>query len=197
VLNDTRVIPARLEGRAQPRGEPGGGGGHACIAVWRRTAGRRSCGPERSWRPATASRSGKARIALASWVRSTPRWWRRARAGKSRSPSTLRARPRRRHRRRGAMPLAALHRRQAGRGRARPRRLPDRLRPRGRLGGRARPRACTSRRNCSRAGCGRRGTAFVTLHVGAGTFLPVKAETWPSTGCTPSGARWMRRPPSG
>ena len=35
---------------------------------------------------------------------------------------------------------------------------------------------------------------FVTLHVGAGTFLPVKAEDTARTRCTPSGARCRRRP---
>ncbi len=35
---------------------------------------------------------------------------------------------------------------------------------------------------------------FVTLHVGAGTFLPVKADDTPTTRCTPSGARFPPRP---
>jgi S-adenosylmethionine:tRNA ribosyltransferase-isomerase len=39
-------------------------------------------------------------------------------------------------------------------------------------------------------------THFVTLHVGAGTFLPVKADDTPSTACTPSGARSTPPPPT-
>ena len=34
---------------------------------------------------------------------------------------------------------------------------------------------------------------FVTLHVGAGTFLPVKAEDTAAHACTPSGARFRPR----
>ncbi len=41
------------------------------------------------------------------------------------------------------------------------------------------------------------GVEFVTLHVGAGTFLPVKAETLAEHRMLPSGARWTRGPPSG
>jgi S-adenosylmethionine:tRNA ribosyltransferase-isomerase len=40
--------------------------------------------------------------------------------------------------------------------------------------------------------------ARVTLHVGAGTFQPVRSENLPSTACTASGTRWAPRrwPPS-
>ena len=37
------------------------------------------------------------------------------------------------------------------------------------------------------------GRETLTLHVGAGTFLPVKAETPPSTRCTPNGAASTRQ----
>ena len=41
------------------------------------------------------------------------------------------------------------------------------------------------------------GRETLTLHVGAGTFLPVKAETSTSTRCTPNGAGSTRRRRSG
>ena len=56
-------------------------------------------------------------------------------------------------------------------------RLPDDVRPRRMAPSRRRPPGCTSRRSCSRRSTTRGvGRHFVTLHVGAGTFLPVKAE---------------------
>lgn len=36
---------------------------------------------------------------------------------------------------------------------------------------------------------------FVTLHVGAGTFQPVRVETSPSTSCIPSGTASLRKQP--
>jgi hypothetical protein len=71
---------------------------------------------------------------------------------------------------------AALYRRQARRGRARPRRLPDHLRPRGgrRRGAHGRPAFHAGAiRALDKKGVERH---FVTLHVGAGTFLPIKAD---------------------
>ena len=37
--------------------------------------------------------------------------------------------------------------------------------------------------------------ATVTLHVGAGTFLPLRGETRAPSACTPNGARCRRKPP--
>ncbi len=55
---------------------------------------------------------------------------------------------------------------------------------------RRRPPACISPKVSPR-GLAARGIAVhtVTLHVGAGTFLPVKAEESPGTRCTPNGAQ--------
>ena len=41
------------------------------------------------------------------------------------------------------------------------------------------------------------GRETLTLHVGAGTFLPVKADDTSDHGCTPNGAGSTPRPPSG
>jgi hypothetical protein len=72
--------------------------------------------------------------------------------------------------------------------------LPDRVRaPRRRRGG-AHRRAAFRRRAAGHAGRPRCPHAFVTLHVGAGTFQPVKTGTWPSTRCTASGTRFRPRP---
>ena len=53
------------------------------------------------------------------------------------------------------------------------------------------PRRCISTMALLRElGDGRRLSRFVTLHVGAGTFLPVKVEDVTiRTGCMPNGAR--------
>ena len=70
----------------------------------------------------------------------------------------------------------ALHRLAPRGGRARPRRLSDHVRARGGRGGGADRGPAFHRSACSRRL--RRGTSrvhFVTLHVGAGTFLPVRS----------------------
>ena len=94
-----------------------------------------------------------------------------------------RLRPLRRRSRRGDRTRSAIcrcrptsPRKRAGR-RARPRRLPDRLRRARRAPSPRRPPACISRRTCSQRSTRAASSArFVTLHVGAGTFLPVKAD---------------------
>ncbi len=123
----------------------------------------------------------------------------RARAGRSRwrsnSPGAALDQRHRRARRDAA---AALHRRQAPRRRRdRPRRLPDRLRRARRRSGRAHGGAALHRAiaapRSTQAGVER---AHVTLHVGAGTFLPVKADDTPKrTSCTRNGVKSPPRPP--
>ena len=77
----------------------------------------------------------------------------------------------------GHIPLPPYIASRTARGRARPRRLPDDLRPRGGRGGGADGRAALHAGAVGGArGARRRPATTVTLHVGAGTFLPVKAD---------------------
>ena len=71
---------------------------------------------------------------------------------------------------------AALHRRQARRRGRRPRATTRPSTPSRTARSRRRRRACTSRPSCWRRSTRAASTPFVTLHVGAGTFLPVKAD---------------------
>ena len=74
----------------------------------------------------------------------------------------------------GHVPLPPVH--QAGRSSARSRALPDRVRPGARLGGRAHGRAAPSA--TSLPALAARGVEIVeiTLHVGYGTFQPVRVD---------------------
>ena len=78
--------------------------------------------------------------------------------------------------RHGAMPLPPYIKRPRGGDAARPGRLPDDVRPQRRAPSRRRPPGCISPRRCSIARRARHRWATVTLHVGPGTFLPVKVD---------------------
>ena len=160
VFNDTKVIPARLEGR---RGEPGSG---------RRCSSATACGGG-GRRASLALREGRP-IAF----------------GAGRLGDRAEAQPR-------AADAARLRRRRAGRDPARGSRWGCRCRPTSpaRAADEAergtttrpcsrertarwprRPRRCISTPACSRRCAAGIGRETLTLHVGAGTFLPVKVE---------------------
>ena len=162
VFNDTRVIPAQLEGR---RGDARVG-----VTLHKRAG-------LRSWwafvRNAKRVRDGDV-VDFGHGVSATaverddggrdPLRLCRRRAGRSA------ARARRAH------AAAALHRLEAPDRRRRRRRLSDDVRARGRRGRRADRRAPLHRRDDRRARCQGRARETLTLHVGAGTFLPVKVD---------------------
>ncbi len=78
---------------------------------------------------------------------------------------------------RGPDAAAALYRREAAGGCGRPRRLSDDVRARGGRGRGADRGAAFHRRGCSTRSMARGiGRETLTLHVGAGTFLPVKVD---------------------
>ena len=76
--------------------------------------------------------------------------------------------------------------------------LPDRLRRASPARWRRRPRACISTRRCSSA-CARaaRRSRKLTLHVGVGTFQPVRVETVEAHRMHASATRIPRRDPAG
>ena len=166
VLNDTRVIPARLAGVRRRAS-----GGEARIE-----ATLIAHGADGAWR--ALARPGK-RLAVGDRIEFGG-GLARGGAGQGRGRGAARLRPRRRGADGGAGggrrdAAAALYRGAAAGGRRRPARTIRRSSPRGPGRWRRRPRRCTSTRRCWTT-LAARGVArtFVTLHVGAGTFLPVK-----------------------
>ena len=175
VVNDTKVIAARLTGRRIGRGEAN----REIEATLHRgstaRAGAPSSSPPSGSRRATSSGSAT-RAGCASSASSTPPWRKRARAGRSRSPSRSTDRcSTRRSTSAAHMPLPPY---------IAARRAPD---ERDRAdyqtmfaqaeGSVAAPTAGLHFTDALLARLAERGIALhkVTLHVGAGTFLPVKA----------------------
>ena len=172
----TRVIPAQLEGFRSRDGN------QSRISA---TLHMRS-GPDR-WkafvRPGKRVKEGD-RFELRRRRRNLPcgrarRHGRGARRGRRDRADLRSVRPgaRRGDHGRGPHPAAALYCVETRRGRAGPARLPDDLRPRRRRRRRPPRPGCISRRISSRRSTRAASSRhFVTLHVGAGTFLPVKAD---------------------
>ena len=167
------------DGRADARRSRAPDRGHADPRESMRAVGAPSRGPPRKSTSASGSASAQAEKATpACSARSTPKSRRKGEGGEVLLAFALR----RRRARRGDRPLrrhaaAALYRRAPARptratgGTTRPCSPPSRApSPR-------RPPACISRPSSSRA-IEARGVALhrLTLHVGAGTFLPVKVE---------------------
>ena len=179
VVNDTKVIPAQLTGRRL--GSPGALTGprdrRDTDPAARRgaLAGLGQARPQAHGRRHGAVRRGGQGL--------FPRRARRDRRGEGRSRRgdvrlhLCRPGARRGDRRARRDAAAALYRRAPRRRRARPRRLPDRLRAARRARSRRRPPACISREPLV-ARLAERGIGVhtVTLHVGAGTFLPVQGR---------------------
>ena len=119
----------------------------------RQRAGRRWSSRPRSCKSATASASARrARARPACSARSTPTSKRKARGARSRCASPFRRGARRGDRPRSArMPLPPYIAGKRAADDARPRRLPDHVRARGRARSPRRPRGCISRPSCSRA----------------------------------------------
>ena len=154
VFNDTRVIPARLKG-VRDRGDGRvRGRGHPAPRARARTAGPPSCGPASGWRAGDRIALRRdATTAPACSARSTPRSPEKGEGGEVTLAFDL-AGPdaRRGHRRASALmplpPYIAAKRAEDERDRTDYQTV---YAARGRLGGRARPRACISRRSCWRA----------------------------------------------
>ena len=173
VFNDTRVIPARLNGVRTPPGAPGQ---RIEVTLHLRESAdalaRLRAPGQAAGAPATASRFGERRRALGATVVEKGEGGEVTLAfdlaGADLDAAIAAG---------GAMPLPPYIAGTPRRGRARRDRLPDHLRPRGRLGRRADRRPAL---HAGAAGGARRRAAsrvdHVTLHVGAGTFLPVKAD---------------------
>ena len=173
------MIPARLCGPAHARRGGGAGRGHAAQARGRRALARlRAAGQApRRRRPHPLRRGQREHRLPARQPRRRGRG-ERARAARSRcaspSPGRRSTRP---SPRLGDMPLPPYIAGKRAADDARPQRLSDHLRPRARAPSPRRPPGCISPTSCSRR-LDERGIArhCVTLHVGAGTFLPVKAD---------------------
>ena len=164
VFNDTKVIPARLVGRR----------GQATVEITLAHDGGR--------RRLARLRQGSAAAAARRSSRLRRRFRGRDRREKLRGRGDAALRPRGRGVPRGAGALrrdaaAALHQAPARRRRARPRPITRRCSPAPRAPSRRRPPGCISRRPCS-TGSRRAASngSTVTLHVGPGTFLPVKTD---------------------
>ena len=192
-FNDTQVIPARLHGVRDARARRGAHRGDAAPARWAPSAGAPSRGPAsglRGRRPHRASARRRRACLLGGSTRG------RGKGEDGEVAARLRPRRRRRSTRRS---------RRSARCRCRPtsppaaprtqrdrERLPDRLRRPRRARSRRRPPALHFDAGAARRARGRAASrqTRLTLHVGAGTFLPVKAEDIDRrTACTPNGAR--------
>ena len=175
VFNDTKVIPAALSRPAhRPRRNHAEDRGAAAHAA-RRQPLEGLC----QARQEAAGGRPAASLARRRAARHLERRWRtRARRARSRSPLTCPDRSSMRPLHAvGRDALAALHRGQARRSTRRTAPTTRRFTPRRKAPWQRPPPGCTSRRTLMKslqeAGI---STEFVTLHVGAGTFLPVKAE---------------------
>ena len=166
VFNDTKVIPARLVGRR---------GAATVEMTLHRDLGGGALARLRQGRAAAAAPATV--IDFADGFRRRP-----SRQRQPEGDVTLRfdrdgAAFRAALARHGAMPLPPYIKRAARRRPARPRATTRRSSPAPRARSPRRPPGCISPRRCSSARRAPASTARrVTLHVGAGTFLPVKAD---------------------
>jgi S-adenosylmethionine:tRNA ribosyltransferase-isomerase len=178
VVNDTRVIPARLTGLRRRGEQAGARGSHPASAAWagalERVRPPRQTSPPR--RPDQLRRGGERRPA--GWTAWTRSWRPRGRAGRSRSASNSRAPPLDQavalH---GVMPLPpyiAAQRAEDERDRSDYQTVYARAE-----GSVAAPTAGLHFTPELLDRLARRGVGLerVTLHVGGGTFLPVKTES--------------------
>jgi S-adenosylmethionine:tRNA ribosyltransferase-isomerase len=186
VVNDTKVIAARLRGRRLPRAGPGGDGPAVEVLLHKRLgpfalSRLRAPGPQ-------AFERGQACI----WANGLQaQVLARGEGGEIEIVNSICAGAEldRAIAREGEMPLPPYI---AGKRvlpmRATRKRLPDHLRRARGLGRGAHGGICISRATCSR-GSRRAGVAreSVTLHVGAGTFLPVSASDTAEHACIPNG----------